>query len=96
MGIKLYNIDENSLIPLKKAFQRESIWIVGQLIILIFFVAKILATEVNKEELINNHEGSAALLTISWTFIELITMLTNVKRRSIQDYIANSIVIKIN
>ena len=96
MGIRLYDIDENKLITFKKAFFREGIWIVGQFIILIFFGVKLFRTSENNGELLDNYNNSAALLTILWTVVELITMLTNSKRRSIQDFIANSVVIKIN
>lgn len=95
MNIKLYNIDEVEHLTLKKAFFREGIWIVGQFIILLFFAIKLSKGLQLNEDFFDNYNNSAAILTISWTIIELTTMLANSKKRSLQDFIANSVVIKI-
>jgi uncharacterized RDD family membrane protein YckC len=94
MGIKLYGIDENKILSPKKAFFRESIWIAGQSIILIFFVIKLLKSSKTDENIFERYSDNAALLTIIWTAIELITMLFNSKKRSAQDFIANSVILK--
>ena len=96
MEIKLYNIDEIHTLSFKRAFLRESIWIVGQLFILIFFTIKSLKDPQINEEILENYGDCAGLLTMLWITIELITVLTNSKKRSIQDFIANSVVLKVN
>lgn len=93
-GIKVYNINEESTITLTAAIARESFWCAAQLIALINFIFVTLERNAG-EVILEKYNDSAAFITICWILIELITMLTNLKRRSLQDFIANSVVIKI-
>jgi uncharacterized RDD family membrane protein YckC len=96
MDIKLLEITERNLLTLKMSFARESIWLIGEVIILIIYVPKILHSAGDSTYIYQSYSGYASLLTVIWALVELISMVLNSKKRSIQDIIANSIVIKLD
>ena len=94
MSVKLYNLNEVSLLSVKRSFYRESVWILGQLFILIFFTIKMFKLPESKDEYIISYNNNVALFTIIWIIIELIFIATNSKKRSIQDFMANSVLLR--
>lgn len=95
MGLKVLDISEQGLIGYKRAFLREAI--------LFFFTAGTIAyiiirmngpaaptlTELRQNDL-------SFYFPIGWFAIELITTLTNKKYRAVHDYIAGSVVIRLD
>ena len=89
MKIKVVDLSENKSISLKQAVQRDSIWIVLQL--LDFVIEYYRLDDLHKLRMtdVNN-------VAICWTLLQLISMLTNSKRRAIHDFVAGTVVIKEN
>jgi len=80
---------------MKKSAIRESIWITGQLFILVVFTIKMSGMPQANAKLFESHENVAAAFTIFWSVTQLISMLMNAKKRSIEDRMGNSVVIKL-
>ncbi len=89
MKVKVVDLSGNKSISLKQAVLRDSIWIVLQL--LDFVIEYYRLDDLHKLRMtdVNN-------IAICWTLLQLISMLTNSKRRAIHDFIAGTVVIKEN
>lgn len=93
-GVIILSNDGNKL-SLKQAILREIVPIIIAFITL--FIAEI---NLFNGQLLNRGLGHSHLLmwfgatVLIWVFLELVTMLTNSKRRAIHDFIAGTIVIK--
>ena len=96
MGIRVLDINESQIIGIKRALIRESPLVLISVIAILFFSFKI-TTGTNDEvslEARNNLENLVSIFSFLWVAIELITMLTNSKRRALHDFLANSVVVK--
>ncbi len=80
------NQDENKLLSFRQSFMRDSIGVAIFLLQLLILVLDYGDTEIGEQII--------SLSTLVWIVAEMVTMLFNNKRRSIHDYIANSVVIK--
>lgn len=93
--IRVVNAKGEGPISLRKAFVRDSIPLL--MTILLFVVSKdvIFSSEVGAT---NYLESSMMfnLIPLIWFIAEMITMLTNEKRRAIHDFIAGTVVIRLN
>ncbi len=87
MHIKVVDVSENELISFKQAIQRDSIWIVLQILDYALEYYRLDGLHKLRMSDVNN-------VAIGWGILELITMLTNPKRRAIHDFIAGTVVIK--
>lgn len=88
LNIKVIHANEKNIsISLRQAFMRDSVPLV--LDILIFLTAAITLLSIG-EVYSKNLFG---LPIIVWFFIELITMLTNKRRRAAHDFLANTVVV---
>ncbi len=92
LNIKVVDFRTEEKISFKQAIYRDSLWIIS----LIFFVVLTITANIYDTNI--NHGINLFLTNFEtmWLLLELLTMLTNKKRRSIQDYIANTVVIKTN
>jgi uncharacterized RDD family membrane protein YckC len=86
-------IDENRLISLLQSLKREGVLLLIDIILIIYFSIEGIKTN-NIQDISNNYSSSVGICSLSWICIELITMLTNKKRRSLHDFLGNSVVIK--
>jgi uncharacterized RDD family membrane protein YckC len=93
MGIKVFNLDERTVIGYKKAFLRESVWLLVTLTGIIILLIKTQNDPSNAEDNFNSYDNLVMIASSSWFLLELITMLSNTKRRAIHDYIAGSVVV---
>lgn len=92
MNIKVLDKGEEKVIGYTRAFYRESIWFflsVAAILYIVFAVDPADTTEIDK------YQQWSALLTLGWFVVELVTMLTNNKRRAVHDFIAGSVVINL-
>lgn len=96
MDIKVLNLNEKDPLSLKNSFLRESIWLLGQLLIVAIYFFKAAKTLTFNVEIVDEYKYWTSTFSFTWALIEVLTMFLNSKRRSIQDIIARSIVIKVN
>lgn len=96
MDIKVLNLNEKDPLSLKNSFLRESIWLLGQLLIVAIYFFKAAKTLSFNVEIVDEYKYWTSTFSFTWALIEVLTMFLNSKRRSIQDIIARSIVIKVN
>jgi uncharacterized RDD family membrane protein YckC len=96
MSIKVIDINEVSPIGIKRATIRELPWIIAYFGIFIYLLILLSSTHrYNLEKAKDNYSNFIFIISLSWMFIELATMLTNYKRRAVHDYLARSVVIKL-
>lgn len=93
MGIKVTDINEVSLIGNKRALIRELPWIITNISVFLYSSLILLMAHPSLEDAKDNYDRFIFVTSIGWLLVELITMLTNYKRRAMHDYLAKSIVI---
>lgn len=94
-GVRVLNVSEERLPSLRQAFMRDVGYIVLNVTALIYVIYLILVSKYGNiadvATLPNQIIGWAGL---GWFGLEVVTMLTNRKRRAFHDYIAGTVVIK--
>lgn len=92
LKVKLVDVSELESVTLNQAFMRD---IVG--IVVTFFSLIYLVVSLSSMQLITEHyDDFLKPWAFYWLLIELITMLTNSKRRAVHDFIAGTVVIRLN
>jgi uncharacterized RDD family membrane protein YckC len=92
-GVKVLDISEEKRITLIQAVIRESPYLVVQILGLLYFFFHLLRTA-NFQAFYSDYNDFVSVPIFWWTIIELISMLTNNKRRAIHDVLAKTVVIK--
>ena len=97
MNIKVLDLDEKNTIGYKRAFYRESVWILADLI----GVVLLILISAGKIELSGDTDEYWYFYIINyaitaWFLVELITMLFNDKRRAVHDFMAGSVVVDLS
>jgi len=91
-GVKVVDISETRTLTFKQSVLRDVFYLGIEIIGLLYFAFLVFQT--NKAEyLYNNYRNFADQPILWWTIIELVTMLTNSKRRALHDFIAKSVVV---
>ena len=95
-NVKVMNVSETAIPSLKQALLRDVGYIAMDMLTLAYFIYLVLAQKYStgQQQLENALPGT--LLTIAgaaWFFLEIVTMLTNDKRRAFHDYIAGTVVV---
>lgn len=91
VGVKVLDVSETRLLTLKQSVFRDVFFLIIEVAGFICFLL-----QTNKPECLqNNYSDFAAQPIMWWTVIELVTMLTNSKRRSIHDFMAGSVVVRV-
>ena len=93
MRIKVFDIDEKTLIGYRRAFLRESVWFFVSVAGIIYLIIRTQNISSINEEISEQYDDIVGITSLTWLVIELITMLSNYKRRAVHDYIAGSVVI---
>lgn len=95
MKIKVFSLDEKSLIGYKRAFFRESVLFFVSIggIVWVYFTTS--DTAPFRDELIGKY-NITLIISCTWLIAELITMSFNNKRRAVHDFIAGSVVVDLN
>lgn len=94
MKVKVVDLHEISTPVLPQAFLRDSIFILFEcagLVLMCYYVLKSGYSDNLFDETIAG--AIIAYAAIVWLFLEVITMLTNQKRRALHDWIAGTVVI---
>ena len=94
-NIKVLDVSESQNLTFKQALLRDSVPILIDLMGFIYFSFLINKKPLSTNDLITNYEDLVAIVGLVWVLLELITMLANKKRRAIHDYIAKTVVIRI-
>jgi uncharacterized RDD family membrane protein YckC len=96
MNIKVVDINESSLLGIRRALLRELPWLLSNIIIFTYLLIVVfLISHTELQQAKNNYNNLISGTACAWVLIELITMLTNYKRRAIHDYLAKSVVVKL-
>ncbi|WP_298737432.1 RDD family protein [uncultured Chitinophaga sp.] len=96
MGIKVTDVNSMELIGPRRAVLRELPWLIASLVALIFLVVQLFF--IDGEDIVvvfERYNNIASSISFMWLILELVTMLTNSKRRAIHDWMANSVVLKV-
>lgn len=98
MRIKVLDVSEERIPSLLQAFLRDLGWIVVDVLSLAYFIYLVGAYKyVQRVELLDNLPGRILnYSSTGWFLIEIITMLTNSKRRALHDLIANTVVVRVD
>lgn len=92
MGLKVYALDESSLIGYKGAFLRESIWVLIELVSFVFFATTYQRSLVQNLNYTYVYDY-LSYASFAWLVLEMVTMLFNDKRRALHDYLGGSVVV---
>ncbi len=92
--IKVLALDESNTLSLRQAFLRDSFYILVQTAGYIYFAIQLIQTNISTTELLENIDAFVGIAFLLWVLLELVSMLTNDKRRAIHDFMAGSVVIK--
>ena len=92
-GVKVIDVTETKNINLKQAVFRDIFYVLVEVIGLCYFLALLLQSA-DKNYLLDDYKDFAMTPFFIWTLLELITMLTNYKRRAIHDFLAKSVVVR--
>lgn len=96
MNIQVLDKGEEIRIGYKRAFLRESVWFFTAILAIIYFIVATSANPVINEQLRETYfENFIGRTTAIWFLLELVTTLTNSKRRALHDFIAGSVVVDI-
>jgi uncharacterized RDD family membrane protein YckC len=92
VGIKVLDSSETKLLSLRQAFLRDSLYLVIQIIGLLYFLFLVAKTG-DLDIIIMDYRNFIDYSFLCWMLLELLSMLTNDKRRAIHDWLAGSVVI---
>jgi uncharacterized RDD family membrane protein YckC len=96
LHIKVYSLDEQNVIGLKRAFYRDSVWVFTEVAGLIYFLITSSQAPTDSIDTQSNFEDFVSTVTFLWFVLELVTMFLNSKKRALHDYLAKSVVINLD
>ena len=95
--IRVMNVDEDRIPSLRQAILRDIGEIGPGFISSAYIILLILTDRYSKDTLASNWAMiSLSFASLGWFIVELVTMLTNKKRRALHDLIAGTVVVRIN
>lgn len=94
MGVKVLDISEERLIGYKRAFLRECILFFFSAGFIIYLVSKTGSQQTPEDVMRESNLGF--YFPLIWFALEIVTTLTNLKYRALHDYIAGSVVIRLD
>lgn len=92
VGIKVLDISESKLLNFKQSVLRDSLYVLIQLIGFIYFLYRVAQTG-DIDIIIMDYRNFIDYSFLCWMAVELLSMLTNEKRRAVHDWLAGSVVI---
>ena len=92
-NVRVVDIGETRLLTLWQSILRDSFDLLAQVILLVYYSVLVSKTDDDKY-ILNDFRFGADSPFLWWTVLELITMLSNAKRRAIHDFIARSVVVR--
>lgn len=95
MDIKVLDISESRIPTFSQAFLRDAGYIVLNWLSLTYVLYLVLSHQYIRNGEINGLPGKVlAYAALGWFFLEVLTMLTNSKRRAFHDLIAKTVVLR--
>ncbi len=96
MKVSVVDVSEEKGLSLMQALLRDSIPLFIQVLILIKLVILTIKIGYYSEIDIAQESLMLSYVSLTWFIIEVVTMLTNKKRRALHDFIAKTVVINTN
>jgi len=93
VGVKVLDVSEQRNISIFQSFLRDGVYLLVQFSALVYYAIRVYRSG-EVQYLLSDFNGFATIPVFFWTLIELVTMLTNSKRRAVHDYIARSVVVR--
>jgi uncharacterized RDD family membrane protein YckC len=93
LGVKVLDVSE-SPISMRQAFLRESVYIVFNAITVIISICLALGGDSTYLKTFHTTQTIVGTASLIWFYAEILTCLTNQKRRAIHDFIAGTVVVK--
>lgn len=96
MQIKVMDIREVDLIGYKRSAIRELPWLIGTTLTLIYmFWFLFILKDYSINNVLQKYHDFNFIVSFTWVILELLSMFTNLKRRAVHDWLAKSVVLKI-
>jgi uncharacterized RDD family membrane protein YckC len=97
MHVKVMDVSEERIPSLRQAFLRDVGYIALNASSIVYFIYIVVAHRyITGTEQVNGLPGMVLVFaSLGWFLLEVITMLTNSKRRAIHDLIAKTVVLKV-
>jgi uncharacterized RDD family membrane protein YckC len=93
MKVRVIDISETRLLSLKQSFMRDSVYVVFETLGLLFVIFQVIKLGHYDKVAMRFDDYYIDWFGFIWFILELVTMMTNDKRRAIHDFMANSVVI---
>ena len=95
MGVRVVNNEGEGVITFKNAFLRDAIPILLTFLMLVIWPNWNVIAENQSTAPMPFFFSFILVLSLVWTGLEILTMLSNEKRRALHDYIAGTVVVKV-
>lgn len=97
MGVKVLDVSEQRIPTFGQAFLRDAVYIVMSVGSLAYFIYLVSVHQyVTGNEQVNGVPGRILVYAgLGWFLLEVVSMLTNPKRRAFHDIIAKTVVLKV-
>ena len=95
MGVKVLDVSESRIPTLSQAFLRDAVYIAMNTATLVYLILLVIRGEYTAVAL--NESAPEHIMTwigLGWFVTEVLTMLTNDKRRALHDFIARTVVVR--
>lgn len=90
--VKVLDVSETRTLTFRQAILRDSFYLLVAIIGFIYYAVLLTQTD-DQQTVLGDYSSFSDNPVFWWTLIELITMLTNSKRRALHDFIAKSVVV---
>jgi uncharacterized RDD family membrane protein YckC len=95
MGVRVLDLSEERIPSLKQAFLRDIGYIFLNFASFLYLVSLVLSGQYSRGAEMGGAAGMVlSFAGTSWFLLEVVTMLTNNKRRALHDYIAGTVVVQ--
>jgi uncharacterized RDD family membrane protein YckC len=91
--VKVLDFSETRTLTFRQAIFRDSFYLLVAIIGFVYYAVLLRQTD-DKQAVLADYSSFSDNPVFWWTMIELITMLTNAKRRAVHDFIAKSVVVR--
>ena len=91
--VKVLDVSETRTLTLRQALYRDSFYLLVTTAGLVYYIFLLTRTD-DPLSVLNDYTSFSDNPIFWWTLIELITMLTNAKRRALHDFLAKSVVVR--
>jgi uncharacterized RDD family membrane protein YckC len=93
VGVRLIDINGTRKISFKQSVLRDILYLTVEVIGLFYFLF-LMSQASDPKYLFNDYNNFSEAPLFIWTLLELISMLTNSKRRALHDFLAKTVVVR--